>query len=251
MFSKPTHPLGQELKNEFIDVTQKPIIPLSYIEYCKNKTVLDKIKHPELKQIVKYYKLPVSGTKQILFDRLIEFFSRCSHVSKIQKVFRGYLVRKYFKDKGSNDISKCVNENDFYSLEPLKEIPVEYFFTFSCGKFNYGCNIISLIQLIKNSKGVVKNPYNRENIGLDEIKKILNVYGKIRIIFGLPCDAPVINNHSLLQIQGSIQENQRVRGLTGRHQAQGASTGLIEERRNKITEIQTKPIATRVQEVFM
>jgi hypothetical protein len=252
MFSKPTQPLGQEPKNEFIDEPIKPS-PISYTEYYKNKSVLDKIKHPELKQIVKYYKLPISGTKQILFERLLCFFSKCSHSLKIQKVFRGYIVRKCFKDKGEGlkDITKCVNENDFYSLEPLREIPIEYFFTFSCGKFMYGCNIISLIQLIKNSKGSVKNPYNRENIELDQIKIILSVYEKIRIIFGLPFDAPVINNNSLLQTQGSIQENRRVRGLTTRDQMNNLSTGLINERRAKILEIQTKSVAVRIQEVFM
>jgi len=251
MFSKPSQPLGPELKNEFIDDTQKPPPPLSYIEYCRNNSVLDKIKHPELKQIVKHYKLPVSGTKQVLYERLMEFFSRCSHSVKIQKVFRGFLVRNCFQDKGLKDITKCVNENDFYSLEPLKEIPIEYFFTFSCGKFNYGCNIISLIQLIKNSKGIVKNPYNRENIGIETIKTILGVYGKIRIIFGLPTDAPVINNHSLLQVQGSIQENQRVRGLVARQPTLGPSPVLIHERRIKIAEIQTKTVTVRIQEVFM
>jgi len=251
MFSKPSQPLGPELKNEFIDDTQKPPPPVSYIEYCNNNSVLDKIKHPELKQIVKHYKLPVSGTKQVLYERLMEFFSRCSHSVKIQKIFRGFLVRKCFQDKGLKDITKCVNENDFYSLEPLKEIPVEYFFTFSCGKFNYGCNIISLIQLIKNSKGIVKNPYNRENIGIETIKTILGVYGKIRIIFGFPSDAPVINNHSLLQVQGSIQENQRVRGIVARQPTLGPSQVLIHERRIKIAEIQTKTVTVRIQEVFM
>jgi hypothetical protein len=252
MFSKPTQHLGQELKNEFIDEIQKPP-PISYIDYCKNNSVLDKIKHPELKQMAKYYKLHVSGTKPILFERLTDFFSRCSRCVKIQKIFRGYLVRKWLQDKGEciNNITKCVNENDFYSLEPLKEIPIKYFFTFSCGKFNYGCNIISLIQLIKNSKGIVKNPYNRKNIEIETIKTILSVYGKTRIIFGLPSDAPVINNHSLLQIQGSIQENQRVRGLITRPQSIGPSAELIRERRIKMTAVQSKSIEARIQEVFM
>jgi len=253
MFSKPTQPFGQELKNEFIDDINKPLPIVSYIEYCRNKSVLDKIKQPELKQIAKYYKLPVSGTKPILFERLMMFFSRCSQSIKIQKVFRGYLVRKCFKDKGEGfkDITNCVNENDFYSLEPLREIPIKYFFTFTCGKFNYGCNIMSLVQLIKNSKGSVKNPYNRENIELEKIKTILNVYGKIRIIFGLPSDAPVINNNSLIQIQGSIQENRRVRGLIARDNLVVASSELIDERRVKIAEIQSKAVSTRIQEVFM
>ena len=251
MLSKIIKPLGQDITNKFIDEDIKSPSIITYNEYYKNTSVLKKYKQIDLKHLTKYYKLPISGTKPILLERLTNYFLRCCQIVKIQKVFRGYLVRNYFNKKGSNDIINCVNENDFYSLEPLKEIPIKYLFTFSCGKFTYGCNIISLIQLIKNSKGVVKNPYNRENIELKTIKTIINIYEKIKIIFGLPNDAPVINNHSLLQIQGTIQENRRVRELTTRDNIIIPQRGLIEDRRAKITEIQSKNISTRIQEVFM
>jgi hypothetical protein len=253
MFSKPIQPLGH-YTNEFIEDSGKPPPNIiNYNDYKKNINILNKYKQPELKQIAKYYKIPISGTKPVLFERLIGFFNRCSHCVKIQKVFRGFLLRKCFKDRGEgfNDITKCVNENDFFSLEPLKEIPTKYFFSFSCGKFIYGCNIISLVQLIKNSKNVIKNPYNRENIELETIKLILNVYSKIRIIFGLPTDAPVINNHSLLQIQGTIQETRRIRGLVNINQSNAPSSELIEERRMKLLDIQSRPVSIRIQEVFM
>jgi hypothetical protein len=255
MFSKLIGSLDQEIKNEFIDEPIKPCQIITYSEYYKNTSVLSKYKQPQLKQLAKYYKLPISGTKPILLERLTHFFLRGHKAEKIQKVFRGYIVRNYLKDKmnGLVHIKNCVNENDFFSLEPLTEIPIKYLFVFSCGNFNYGCSIISLIQLIKNSKNVVKNPYNRENIEFKTIKKIINVYEKIKLIFGLPNDAPVINNYSLLQIQGTIQENHRVRELIARdnNSQTGATPEMIEERRNKLAEIQSKDISTRIQEVFM
>ena len=57
---------------------------------------------------------------------------------------------------GYNAIEKCVNDSDFYTLEPLAEIPKQEFFSYSSGgplgpsttEFSYGFNIHSLIQLM-------------------------------------------------------------------------------------------------------
>ena len=52
---------------------------------------------------------------------------------------------------------------------------MEYFFTFKSNddKFLFGCNIVSLLHLIKN-KTSVKNPYNRENIKIDVYRDLEN-----------------------------------------------------------------------------
>lgn len=252
MFSKPNQPLGQTHVNEFIETTPIRPPPITYQEYMKNNTDLTKTKMPQLKQITKYYKLPVSGTKPILLERILGYFERCSQSIKIQKIFRGHLLRTCLslRGEGFKHRRQCVNENDFYSLEPLSEIPVEYFFSFSCGKFIYGCNIISLIHLMK-TKSNVKNPYNRENIPLETIKNIINLYDKIKIIFGLPSDAPVINRCSLLQLHGTIQENHRIRQHVAPNNQTVIPVEIIEERRTKLIEIQSKPISVRIQEIFM
>ena len=145
IISKPIHPLGQ---NEFITTETILSIPV----YKKNKGILKTYKIPQLKQIARYYRLPVSGKKQELFERIEQYCSQSVASMNIQKLFRGYLVRLSFRLRGDGfrERTNCVNDNDFYSLEPLREIPTEYFFTFSCGKFVYGCNIISLIHLIKS-----------------------------------------------------------------------------------------------------
>lgn len=246
MLSKLAYQITDNLTNEFV----KKESTLSYKEYHENPFVLAKFKLPELKSIARSFKLPVSGNKRTLYDRIQEYFEKCSHAIKIQKLFRGFLLRLLNKMRGEGwkDRLICVNDSDFYSLEPLKEIPVENFFSFRIGKFVYGCNILSLIHLMK-TKSVVKNPYNRENIPIEVIKEILKVYGLIKIIYGLPIDAPVVSSYSVLHIQ-ERSRIERPNNMNNMNNA-GLPAGFIEELRNKMRVIQEKPLNTRIQELFM
>jgi len=131
----------------------------------------------------------------------------------------------------------CANDNDFYTLEPLNEIPFEYFYTFSCGNVLYGCNIISLIKLMQ-SKTVVKNPYNRENFSPEMIANVNRLYRMIRVVFGLPVDAPVIKNNPCM------------------HQTVITNTFMnmnhvIENRMNQLRTIWEKRIDIRIRDLFI
>jgi hypothetical protein len=255
MLSRLASPIG-ELSNEFIKPKKPPkpeksTILLSYKEYCKNPFVLAKLKSPELKSVARSFKLPISGTKRVLYDKILDYFHKCSHAIKIQKVFRGYLLRLSLKLRGEGWKNRkcCVNDSDFFSLEPLEEIYQEHFVSFQIGNFIYGCNIISLIHLMK-TKTVIKNPYNRENIPIEVIKGILRLYGLIRAIHGLPVDAPVISNYAVIHRQEIVQDNQRIIVSTPTPTS-GLPEGFIEELREKLRTIRAKPMATRIQELFM
>lgn len=253
MFSKPIHPIGSDYKNEFIKEAPK----VNYNNYLKKDFELKEYKIPQLKEILKVYKMRISGTKKELINRLVEYFVKCSQVVMIQKVFRGCITRKSFalRGEGFKYRTKCVNDNDFYSLEPLCEIPLEYFFTFTSGKFTYGCNIISLIHLIKN-KTLLKNPYNRENITIEVIQNILKLYTLIKILYGLPFDAPIINTCTLLAIHTNINDNQRIREtmtptaiVINAHS--NVSNEVFLERQTKLRTMRAKPFVSRVHELFM
>ena len=253
MFSKHLYPLGHNCKNEFLP--DNPSI--TYHDFIKKKIELKKFKIPELKVILKSHHMKISGSKQVLIDRLEDYFSKCSRIVLIQKTFRRYIVKLSLslRGEGFKDRTKCVNDSDFYSLEPLYEIPHEYLFTFTSGKFTYGCNIISLLHLIKN-KTLVKNPYNRENIAIEVIQDIFKLYGLIQILYGFPSDAPVINTKSLLAIHTNINDNQRIREsmtpssiITNTHSV--ISNELFLERQNKLRTMRAKPILTRIRELFM
>jgi len=261
MLSKLLHPIGHEYKNEFIikeliKVETKEII--NYNDFYKKNIVLKKYKLPQLKDTAKFYKLRISGSKLELINRITELFLKCSQVVKIQKTFRRHIVKQSFilRGEGFKDKTKCVNESDFYSLEPIHEIPFEYFFSFKIDKFIYGCNIVSLIHLIKN-KTLVKNPYNRENIPIEVIQNIFKLYNLISILYGLPKEAPIINVPSLLAIHTNINDNQRIRdnmmsrNLVVPNSHPSVSNEIFTERQQKLRTMREKPIMVRIHELFI
>lgn len=259
MFSKPIYRVDKDIVNEFIhelkNEKKHENTTLSFNEYVKNNIVLKKYKLVQLKQIAKSNKLHVSGSKLILINRIHEYFDKCIKCRKIQNMFRGHIVRKSFtlRGDGYKNCKLCVNESDFYSMEPLNEIPIEFLFTFNSNdnKFLYGCNIVSLLHLIKN-KTAVKNPYNRETIKIDVIKKIIKLYNLIKIIFGTPEDAPIINTDSIMTVHNNINDNRLVReSMRQPHTAVILSNEVVNDRTIRLNTMRAKPIQTRMQELFM
>lgn len=140
---------------------------LKYNEYRK----LDEWNYnvSQLKQICKNYKLKVSGNKNELFNRVYTYLKNSLSCIKIQKLLRGFLLRKYLKMLGPALLlcnrSNCVNDCDFYTLDPIKEIPFYHFFSFKDEDgFIYGFDFCSLYNLIRNSTNGVQNPFNRKKM---------------------------------------------------------------------------------------
>ena len=97
-------------------------------------------------------------------------------------MFRGYIRRKFNKLKGPAIYTKkCVNETDFFTLDDLKTLSYEQFFSFTDKDgFIYGFDICSLYNMIDVEK-CYKNPYNRNTIPnyiLEDLKYI-DKLGKI------------------------------------------------------------------------
>ena len=298
MFSKPLITYNSEIfKINENEIQKKPQreqrpqntenrlpIEMSYLDYFNKSVLLSKYKLPELKQIAKYNKLKVTGNKPVLIERIHGKFKQSFKTQKIQSVYRGYITRKSFALRGDayKNTKICVNENDFYTLEPLTEIPMEFFVSFKSndGKFTFGCNIISLAHLIKTKKAI-KNPYNREIISSTIIQNIIILYNLIKMIFSLPADAPIFTNmHHMLRIYNDENEsiphnmsrrneslsrmyqirygNRNVNEDTRRVQpAQPSQTYLVEnntmvqERWQQLRVIRANPIYTRIQGLFM
>lgn len=157
---------------------------LNYDNYVKYNIVLIKYKLPQLKAAAKLYKLTITGTKPVLVERLEKQFKRITASYIAQRYFRGWLVRKSIKLRGPALRNKgiCNNDKDFVTLEPLTEIPTEYFYSYTDNKkFTYGFNITSLIQTIK-TKGSLMNPYNREKMPHETTNEIISLYKITRII---------------------------------------------------------------------
>ena len=157
---------------------------ITYQDYISKKCDLHKLKAPILKNSCRWHKLKVSGKKSILIDRLENLFTNIKNAIIIQKFIRMRQCQIYYNHRGpaSKNRELCNNSTDFITMEPLKEITFDYFFSYKDdSNFIYGFNIISLINLIKN-KRKFENPYNRNNFN-DSIKKtVIRLYNNTCLV---------------------------------------------------------------------
>jgi hypothetical protein len=159
---------------------------LSYIDFYKQNVCLHKYKLPELKTLAKFHKLHISGTKSILVDRILKHFHLNISAIKIQKNLRVFFVKRSFQLRGQafKNQSLCVNSTDFFTLEPLDEIPFQEFFSYTdTSNFTYGFNIQSLMSLLKRKGRSIINPYNRTKIPEIVIGNMIRLYLYIIILF--------------------------------------------------------------------
>jgi hypothetical protein len=141
----------------------------------------------QLKMIAKNYKLKISGNKNQLITRIYSYLYFSSFIIKIQKVFRGMIVKKYKKLHGPAALNRklCTNTDDFITMEPVEEINFHQFLSYKdADDFIYGFDIISLHNLFLKSKDIesVRNPYNRNLIPESVIKTIKSIIRLSRII---------------------------------------------------------------------
>ena len=154
--------------------------PVSQTYKDISKIDLSKAKLPELKQYAKDLNIKISGKKGEVKERIEQQVKKELSSVIIQKTFRRYMVFKWMKLKGTRE--NCVNETDFYTLEPLNEIPYLHFIKYTdiSQNFNYGFDIKSLCTMATKNKKF-ENPYNRENMkvpfGLNLVKvvKLTNI----------------------------------------------------------------------------
>jgi len=152
-----------------------------YTDYKKNVNILDKLKLDQLKTVLEYYtthykylkyyskkykiKLNKSGNKKELTNNIKLWFSMNIIVEKIQKIFRGSLIRKWIslKGPGLKNRAICVNETDFCTLEPLIEIDNKDFFSYCDDTTGciFGFDISSLWTMYKKKGIIITNPSSK------------------------------------------------------------------------------------------
>ena len=119
----------------------------------------------QLRSIARYHKQKISGNKEEILKRLYHYFKFSTYAEKIQRLYRGHLIRKFFKLSKSMkyDRKKCVNDTDFFLMDPISNIPFHELILYKSEDFIYGFSICSLYNLYKqhNNWKKVKNPYNR------------------------------------------------------------------------------------------
>ena len=161
----------------------------------------------QLKLIAKNYKLKMGGNKPQLVSRIFTFLYLSSYIINIQKIFRGMLVKKYYKLHGPAFINRklCTNTNDFITMEPLNEISFYKFISYKdIDNFIYGFDIVSIYNLFLKSNENVRNPYNRNLIPEYVNKSIKNIIRLSRIL-NIPISLYYDDDIKNISIEKSIE----------------------------------------------
>ena len=147
-----------------------------------------------------YKKMKTTGTKFEMKQNIYNFYNHTFHSIKIQLKFKSYLRRKLAMLRGPalKNREICINDTDFYTLDPIRDIPDTQFFSYEekCGvkMCCYGFDMASIFNLILNDNSVdtianlnrrlswttyneSSNPYNRSVIPLDITQNIFVLNG--------------------------------------------------------------------------
>ena len=237
---------------------------LTYEDYVKKKVVLQNYKVPELKAIAKQYSLLITGNKKIIISRIENLFNSIRNVILIQKIFRGNIVRLFIKLRGPGckERKLCVNETDGYTLEPLNEIPLERFYSYSDAKdFIYGFDLLSLLEFYK-SKVKIINPFTRERVNNKILNEILTLGRITKILYPsifveyqtlmspIPPTQPRLQNHLIVNNTDNPQMMalNRVRNIVIQSGEQQSEQLIM---LNKLYEIKSRSIETRITDLFI
>ena len=146
-------------------VSDKEFSVPAFGEYETLVTNNYRVKH--LKIMCRHYKQKVSGNKDQLVSRMYNFLRLSSVVAVIQRFWRGHIGRDYDSIHGPARRKRdlCLNETDFFSMEPLSEVPYSQFFSYrDTDNMVYGFDILSLFNLLSKGDNNTSNPYNRKPI---------------------------------------------------------------------------------------
>jgi hypothetical protein len=168
--------------SKFIDSNTKPEEPMDYVRYFRDNIDLRKRTIPELKRVARENGLFVSGAKPLLIERIQKHFTRIKRIVYIQSLARRNLVITRMRMRGPaltpGKRKLCVNDTDFFTLEPISEIEPENFFSYQDEKgLVYGFDVKSL-SMMYDSQGSLMNPYNRYVFVGDALRRINVLMGK-------------------------------------------------------------------------
>lgn len=136
----------------------------------------------QLKNIIKYYKIKLTGNKDELNKKCYNFLYYSFYINIIQKKFRNNLIKKYNLLHGPAFIYRklCINDVDFCTLDNIKEINIYHFFSFKDNdNFIYGFDIQSIYNLyIKNTNtntNKLENPFNTKIIDNKTLTNLIEI----------------------------------------------------------------------------
>jgi hypothetical protein len=193
---------------------------------------------------------------------LLDYFKR-SKCSLIINAFVNKHLQSFFQKRCQilqgdcfKNKKNCINDTDFYTLEPLKNIPQNHFYSFNDEKgFYYGFNIFSFKKLIQTNGTQKKclNPYTREMIDEYTKNRILQLIRLVELIEpkNESEDDDDNNNENKILTNQPITQNQNNRffgNVIYPHVSQ------LNNQQNEILKLMVekrkKSVDTRIQDLF-
>lgn len=229
---------------------------ITYENYMANRINLAKCKLPELKSAAKRYKLHVSGKKELLIERIQKYYNNTKSAIKLQTTFRRWLAIQMMRLRGPalKARTECVNGTDFSTLEPITEIPVSKFYSYTdaTNKVIYGFDITSLIELMRQNT-TFQNPYNREQFNAKTKNDILTLYRTSFILVpnfkaeNQPYRGSFPDNPTRL----NRDRNARIALRVYNPRINPILTETMFNQYDSITQRRNQPIATRIAQLFI
>ena len=143
-------------------------------DYIKNPERLGKFKVKQLKEIARQNDIRLSGTKHELISRISCHFITINAVTYAQSLVRRNLTISQMNARGPGLLKRelCVNDTDFYTLDPITDIKYNRFFSYSDKKnIVYGFDMNSLKMMLEKQERLI-NPYNRAAFSENDIMNI-------------------------------------------------------------------------------
>jgi hypothetical protein len=233
--------------------TIKPAPDLSGI----TEPFLKKCTIPVLKTIAREHALKVGGTKGVIIDRILTHVRHSYSAVVVQRLFRGHLVRALIRLLDNAAVAECTNSDDFFSLEPLVDLPRETVFCYvDSSGFRYGFSMISIFQSMM-ARCKLKNPYNREHFPVKVVDRFIQLYYVMRVAVPhhMYCEnaaprsgaraAPIEFDDAPALFRRLTMDRTQVA------QIEGAAGSQYLTMLAKFAHMQQKPAATRILELFM
>jgi hypothetical protein len=178
------------------DSTDKPkslydLIIKHNITTCSDLIKLNTLTKCDLQSILQSYKQSVLGKKQNILHAifkdvslLLPYLSDISKIVTLQKMCRGWYTRYINRLRGPALLRRsiCVNQDDFMTFDPIKDIPMELFISIAHDSKIYGFDIRSLHSLSMHSNQLIyENPYTRSPFTTSIIHKIDKLKSNLQV----------------------------------------------------------------------
>jgi hypothetical protein len=202
----------------------------------KRPTNISKLRKKELIEFIKL-ELKYKYSRDVICEFIIHHWHQ-------------YIYKKYMLLKSQHQNRECINETDFYTLEPLPNIPDNQFYSVYENGMWYGFNIFSLQTLIE-TRHRSTNPYTRKPF-CDKTRREISQM----ILYLSKLEPEIININSVAleiepvssTLQNSVALTTRFLGNniypSPRSEAQEEMIRMLIQKRNR-------PLMTRIDELFI